>query len=295
MRVNHLHNTDYNSQEAQTRLHFSTSNIKMLAFLCLILQLSNTIAYASTGKHIIILAGQSNMSGRGGVQNNTWDGVVPLQSKPNPSIFRLTGNLSWIEARDPLHKDIDVNATCGIGPGMAFANRVLERNRSLGLLGLVPCAIGGPRGTKISEWGRGRFLYRQLLRRTTVARSGGGLIGGILWFQGESDTVSELDARMYGRRLINLFNNLRADLGSPLLPIVHINITFLMPHIQRLEGILLHTKTQIFVIIYQIFDVDTRLLFVNLVDRKKNLTISTHHCEISLNELLECGNLGGRY
>nr|KAJ0214301.1 hypothetical protein LSAT_V11C400206950 [Lactuca sativa] len=221
MRVNHLHNTDYNSQEAQTRLHFSTSNIKMLAFLCLILQLSNTIAYASTGKHIIILAGQSNMSGRGGVQNNTWDGVVPLQSKPNPSIFRLTGNLSWIEARDPLHKDIDVNATCGIGPGMAFANRVLERNRSLGLLGLVPCAIGGPRGTKISEWGRGRFLYRQLLRRTTVARSGGGLIGGILWFQGESDTVSELDARMYGRRLINLFNNLRADLGSPLLPIVH--------------------------------------------------------------------------
>nr|KAJ0191806.1 hypothetical protein LSAT_V11C800398660 [Lactuca sativa] len=73
----------------------------------------------------------------------------------------------------------------------------------------------------------------------------------------------------------------------------YINITLLMLDIQILEGILLHTKAQIFVIIYQIFDVDTRLLFVNLVDRKRNLTISTHHCEISLNELLECETLGG--
>ncbi|KAI3767457.1 hypothetical protein L2E82_17584 [Cichorium intybus] len=166
----------------------------MLAFLCLILQLSNAIAYASgtRGKHIIILAGQSNMSGRGGVQNNTWDGVVPLQSQPNPTIFRLTADLSWIEARDPLHKDIDVNATCGLGPGMSFANRLLQRAPGLGPLGLVPCAVGGPRGTKSAR---------------------------------ESDTVNELDARMYGRRLINLFNNLRADLGSPLLPIVQVAIT----------------------------------------------------------------------
>lgn len=118
-----------------------------------------------------------------------------------------------------------MNATCGLGPGMSFANRLLQRAPGLGPLGLVPCAVGGPRGTKISEWGRGGFLYKQLLRRATAARSGGGLIGGVLWFQGESDTVNELDARMYGRRLINLFNNLRADLGSPLLPIVQVAIT----------------------------------------------------------------------
>nr|KAJ0194111.1 hypothetical protein LSAT_V11C800435240 [Lactuca sativa] len=69
----------------------------------------------------------------------------------------------------------------------------------------------------------------------------------------------------------------------------------LMLDIQIREGILLHTKVQIFVIIYQIFDVDTRLLFVNLMDRKRNLTISTHHCEISLNELLECEKLSGPF
>ncbi|KAL8257111.1 hypothetical protein R6Q59_029152 [Mikania micrantha] len=197
----------------------------MLAFVCLVLHLTGVYVSASKSKSIIILAGQSNMSGRGGVLNNTWDGVVPLQSQPNPSILRLTANLTWVEARDPLHKDIDVQATCGLGPGMSFANRVLQKDPGLGPLGLVPCAIGGPMGTKISQWGRGSLLYRQLLRRARVARRGGGSIRGVLWFQGESDTVNEVDAIMYKKRLLDLFTNLRADLGSHLLPIVHVAIT----------------------------------------------------------------------
>ncbi|KAJ0500320.1 putative acetylxylan esterase [Helianthus annuus] len=192
----------------------------MLAFLCLVLHLASAYGSTSKGKTIILLAGQSNMSGRGGVHNNTWDGVVPLQSQPNPSILRLTANLTWVEAREPLHKDIDVHATCGVGPGMAFANRLLQRDPGLGPLGLVPCAVGGPRGTSISEWGRGTFLYKQLLMRAKVARRDGGSIRGMLWYQGESDTVSEVDARMYKIRLVNLFRNLRADLGTPSLPIV---------------------------------------------------------------------------
>ncbi|XP_076953638.1 putative carbohydrate esterase At4g34215 [Bidens hawaiensis] len=197
----------------------------MLAFLYLVFHLAGAYASTSNIKTIIILAGQSNMSGRGGVINNTWDGVVPLQSQPNPSILRLTANLTWVQAHEPLHKDIDVQATCGVGPGMAFANRVLLKDPKLGPLGLVPCAVGGPMGTKISDWGRKRLLYRQVLKRANVARRDGGLVRGVLWFQGESDTVSEVDARKYKRRLVNLFNNLRVDLGSPLLPIVHVAIT----------------------------------------------------------------------
>nr|XP_043616697.1 probable carbohydrate esterase At4g34215 [Erigeron canadensis] len=196
----------------------------LASIVCLILHLGITYVSAIKGKQVILLAGQSNMSGRGGVQNNTWDGIVPLQSRPNPSVFRLAANLTWVEARDPLHKDIDVNVTCGLGPGMAFANRVLKKNPGLGPLGLVPCAVGGPHGTKISEWGRGSFLYKQLLRRARVARRGGGSIRGVLWYQGESDTVNVLDAKKYKRRLVNLFQNLRADLGSPLLPIIEVAI-----------------------------------------------------------------------
>ncbi|MFS7983747.1 putative sialate O-acetylesterase domain, SGNH hydrolase superfamily [Helianthus anomalus] len=197
----------------------------MLALLCLVLHLTFTNASTSNAKTIIILAGQSNMSGRGGVQYNTWDGVVPVQCQPNPSILRLTANLTWVQAHDPLHKDIDVLATCGVGPGMPFANKLLQRDPSLGPLGLVPCAVGGLMGTKISEWGRKRWLYKQVLMRAKVARRAGGSVRGVLWFQGESDTVIEVDARKYKRRLVNLFGNLRADLGDPLLPIVHVAIT----------------------------------------------------------------------
>ncbi|KAL6982954.1 hypothetical protein U1Q18_016349, partial [Sarracenia purpurea var. burkii] len=167
--------------------------------------------------NIFLLAGQSNMSGRGGVTNGTWDGVVPPECQPNPSILRLSADLAWVEASEPLHKDIDANTTCGVGPGMAFANSAVNRDSSLGVVGLVPCAVGG---TKISEWGRGSYLYGQMVRRATAAVRGGCRIQALLWYQGESDTVNLQDAEMYKGRLEKFFTDLRADLQSPLLPII---------------------------------------------------------------------------
>ncbi|KAI8004265.1 putative carbohydrate esterase [Camellia lanceoleosa] len=201
----------------------------MVAFVWLML-----VAYAGlilpassqedNNKNIFILAGQSNMSGRGGVNNGTWDGVVPPQCQPNPAILRLSSELNWVEASEPLHKDIDVNATCGVGPGMVFANTVLDnKNSSMsigGVVGLVPCAIGG---TKISEWARGTYLYNQLVNRASAAlQDGGGSIQAVLWYQGESDTVNPDDAALYKGRLERFFMDLRADLQSPLLPIIQV-------------------------------------------------------------------------
>ncbi|GMP81416.1 hypothetical protein CsSME_00036138 [Camellia sinensis var. sinensis] len=201
----------------------------MVAFVWLML-----VAYAGlifpassqedNNKSIFILAGQSNMSGQGGVNNGTWDGVVPPQCQPNPAILRLSSELNWEEASEPLHKDIDVNATCGVGPGMVFANTVLDnKNLSMsigGVVGLVPCAIGG---TKISEWARGTYLYNQLVSRASAAlQDGGGSIQAVLWYQGESDTVNPDDAALYKGRLERFFMDLRADLQSPLLPIIQV-------------------------------------------------------------------------
>ncbi|PSR99809.1 Carbohydrate esterase [Actinidia chinensis var. chinensis] len=173
----------------------------------------------SQGKNIIVLAGQSNMSGRGGVVNDTWDGVIPPECRPNPAILRLSADLNWVEASDPLHRDIDVTKICGVGPGMAFANRLLAKGSSTGVVGLVPCAIGG---TNISEWARGTNPYSQLVRRAAVAVQGGGRIQAMLWYQGESDTVSEMDAELYKERLEKFFMDLRADLESPMLPIIQV-------------------------------------------------------------------------
>lgn len=177
-------------------------------------------------KSIFILAGQSNMSGRGGVVNDTWDGVVPPQCRPDPRVLRLNAALAWEEAREPLHRDIDVDKTCGVGPAMSFSNLAMRRDPGIGVIGLVPCAIGG---TNISEWRRGGHLYNELLRRAQAAlQGGGGLIRAVLWYQGESDTKDREDARLYERRLKSFFEDVRSDLLSPVLPVIHVQITIVV-------------------------------------------------------------------
>ncbi|KAL3654961.1 hypothetical protein CASFOL_000747 [Castilleja foliolosa] len=175
---------------------------------------------ASTPKSIFILAGQSNMAGRGGVCDNKWDGFVPTECQPNPRILRLNAGLTWEEARDPLHHDID-KKTCGVGPGMSFANSVLMTDPNIGMIGLVPCAVGG---TKISQWRPNDYLYNNMLSRARAALRGGGQIRAVLWFQGESDTVEKADADEYGSRWETLFTQLQSDLQLPNLHVIEVVI-----------------------------------------------------------------------
>lgn len=173
------------------------------------------------------------MSGRGGVVNLTWDGIVPLQSQSKPSILKLDSNLNWIDANEPLHRDIDFKTTCGVGPGMSFSNWVLHKHSSIGTIGLVPCAIGG---TKIIEWRRGSEFYNQMIRRAEAAVRGGGKILALLWYQGESDTVDLENAKLYGSRLERLFQDVRADLFLPSLPIIQVAIASGKgPHIEMIR------------------------------------------------------------
>ncbi|CAI0465094.1 unnamed protein product [Linum tenue] len=138
------------------------------------------------------------MAGRGGVHNNTatgavhWDGIVPAQCEPNPSILRFSKDLVWVPAHEPLHADIDSTKTNGIGPGMPFANAVLTQDP-------------------------------EMVRRATAAvAAGGGNLRGLIWYQGESDTNSREDAEGYRGRLETLFYHVRQDLQLPALPIIQV-------------------------------------------------------------------------
>ncbi|XP_076926385.1 putative carbohydrate esterase At4g34215 [Bidens hawaiensis] len=203
----------------QPKLHPTTTMLSLLLFhACFLISLADP-ANTDTGKSIFLLAGQSNMAGRGGVINDKWDGYVPPQSSPSPSILRLSADLNWQPATEPLHRDIDYYRACGVGPGMAFANSLLQMDSNIGVIGLVPCAVGG---TNISEWSRGGHLYNQLIRRTQAALEGGGSIKGLLWYQGESDTVSRVDADAYKRRSERFFDHVRSDLLLPTLPIIQV-------------------------------------------------------------------------
>ncbi|KAG8364234.1 hypothetical protein BUALT_Bualt19G0107000 [Buddleja alternifolia] len=184
------------------------------------MDLSNSIESneAHPTKQIFILSGQSNMAGRGGVKHRHWDGVVPPECSPDASkIFRLSSHLRWEVAREPLHHDIDAKKTCGVGPGMPFANAAKER---VGVIGLVPCAVGG---TAIKEWARGTELYESMVKRAkAAAHGGGGEIKAVLWYQGESDTSSQHDVDCYKESMERLIENVRADLDLPSLPVIQV-------------------------------------------------------------------------
>ncbi|XBI87754.1 hypothetical protein VPH35_025795 [Triticum aestivum] len=90
------------------------------------------------------------------------------------------------------------------------------------VLGLVPCAVGG---TRIWMWARGQPLYEAAVARARAAvAGGGGALGAVLWFQGESDTVEVDDARAYGGNMERLVADLREDLGSPNLLVIQVGL-----------------------------------------------------------------------
>ena len=223
-------------------------------------------------KNIFILAGQSNMAGRGGVVNNTitgiatWDGIVPPQCSPNPSILKLSANLTWVLAHEPLHSDIDFNKINGIGPGMAFANYVLGKDPNFGIIGLVPCAVGG---TKISLWKKGTFLYKQMMKRAQASVQNGGTIQALLWYQGESDTVSQEDAKSYKAKLEKFFLDVRDDLQSPMLPIIQVRTRF---HLDLVLVFNIHVQCFFYFDQVSIFFVPNfDLIFVQLVGVSSSL------------------------
>lgn len=167
------------------------------------------------------------MSGRGGIVRGAngkyWDGVVPPECAPHPSILRLAANLKWEPANDPLHFDIDTAKACGVGPGMAFANAL--RPHVGEEVGLVPCAVGA---TALKEWARGEKLYENMVKRAKESVKGheNFEIKALLWFQGETDTVNEGDAAVYKVNMETFIHSVRQDLNLPSLPIIQVsNIT----------------------------------------------------------------------
>ncbi|KAH0694334.1 hypothetical protein KY285_021431 [Solanum tuberosum] len=165
------------------------------------------------------------MSGRGGISKKVvggnvteiWDGFVPEECKPNHKIIRFNAAQKWEEAHEPLNYGIDCLSSCGLGPGMAFANEILKKDSNFGVIGLVPCARGG---TGLYRWNRGSYAYDDLIKRTKLALKDGGIIRGLLWYHGEGDIRTNNGSSSYKIKFEKFVNDLRSDLNSPNLPIL---------------------------------------------------------------------------
>ena len=153
---------------------------------------------------LYLLIGQSNMAGRGKID--------PQDRVPHPRVWKLDKDGHWVPGVDPLH--FDKPKIAGVGLGSSFA-RTLADHYPDRFIGLIPCAVGG---TRIDQWKPGSDLYNEAVRRAKLAQAHGTL-KGILWHQGESDSVP---ARVptYLAHLKDLVTHLRSDLGTPDLPLV---------------------------------------------------------------------------
>lgn len=154
--------------------------------------------------HLYLLAGQSNMAGRGA--------PAEQDKTAHPRVFALNRENRWTPAVEPLH--FDKPTIVGVGPGLAFGKAMAEADPNI-VIGLIPCAVGG---SPISVWkphahypATGVHPYDDAIARCRVAMQRG-VIKGVLWHQGESDSNAQ-DGPLYEQRLAELIQNLRRDLG----------------------------------------------------------------------------------
>jgi len=152
--------------------------------------------------HVFLLIGQSNMVGRdtNGIKTQTID----------QRIAYLNNSDHLQVAIEPMH-----HGGSGMGPGIPFALQMIKNYPNQQII-LVPCAVGG---TPLSRWVKGADLYERAIKRAKIAMAMGAL-DGVIWHQGESDSNDAELAQSYQSRLVQMFTDLRADLGMPNLPIV---------------------------------------------------------------------------
>ncbi|MRG44113.1 sialate O-acetylesterase [Chitinophaga sp. SYP-B3965] len=183
---------------------------KNIAFIIIAMLSGNTLFAQQKQFHLYLLAGQSNMAGRGIVE--------PQDTIGDPRILCLNKEGNWVIAKDPIHFD---KSAAGVGPGLSFAREMIKQDPNI-VIGLIPCAAGG---SGIDNW-----LYNQYWEQTksypwadAVARTEramkDGILKGILWHQGESDSSPE-KAAQYSNKLDELVNKFRKEFNLPNLPFI---------------------------------------------------------------------------
>lgn len=184
----------------------------------------NTEVVAPVGKPLAIFlgSGQSNMRG---------DAPVPDQAiyanHARLKMFALDGTIK--AAADPMMNTqgsqwpqfSDTTGKCGTL--MPFGDEIAPLLKNFDVL-LVNSSKGS---TSIEEWAKGQPLYDGMISRARAALAAapvGSFIAGLVWQQGESNTLSEASAAGWGPQFITLIANIRADLEISDLPVVMIGL-----------------------------------------------------------------------
>jgi len=159
---------------------------------------------------LFVLAGQSNMAGRGLVE--------PSDTVPDDRIFFVTPDMKWALAKEPLQ--LYQPALTGLGPGLAFARVLLGKIDEDIYIGLIPCAVGG---SSTTNW-LSDSLYNGVRLKSNLTEKlkwamNYGTLKGIIWHQGESDATAE-KVPLFRKNIETLFEYFRSVAGDRELPLV---------------------------------------------------------------------------
>ena len=159
---------------------------------------------------VFIMAGQSNMAGRGTVE--------PEDTVPDKRILSINKDGQVIIAKEPLH--FYEPERTGLDCGLSFARTLITKIPNNVSILIIPTAVGG---SSIRQWlGDSVFrnvkLFSNFVEKVAIAKQNG-VIKGILWHQGESD-ANEMNIPLHKQRLHSLFSKFRAVIGNNDLPVL---------------------------------------------------------------------------
>lgn len=153
--------------------------------------------------HSFLMIGQSNMAGRGFLNE-----VPPIHDEK----IKMLRNGRWQMMAEPLNYD---RSTSGISLAASFASswRLLHNQKDD--IALIPCADGG---TSLDDWSVEGPLFQNAILQAKAAQKISTL-SGILWHQGESDSNGQKH-RLYTEKLALIIKTLREELNAPDLPLI---------------------------------------------------------------------------
>lgn len=160
--------------------------------------------------YVFIMAGQSNMAGRGKVE--------PIDTIPDPRILSINKNGSLIIAKEPLH--FYEPSMTGLDCGLSFGKELLKHvPYNISIL-IIPTAVGG---SSISQWinnesFRNVTLLSNFKDKVEIGKKYG-KIKGVLWHQGENDATAKETIAIYDEQLRKLFTLFRNETDNQTLPI----------------------------------------------------------------------------
>lgn len=151
--------------------------------------------------HSFLLIGQSNMAGRGFINE-----VGPIV---NPRI-KVMRNGRWQPMFVPVNPDRPFS---GINLAESFCDEYSKEHNVD--VGIIPCADGG---TALSQWCEGSLLFDNAVYQTTLAMRTSA-VAGILWHQGEGDCADDLYP-LYYEKFTALVSALRKRLNLENTPLL---------------------------------------------------------------------------